>query len=73
MSGASYYKRSQQAMPAKYILTEDVQSKSKSKKIYGRKGDVVELVALHGEVAIVRNSREAFSVHYKKLIKSNVQ
>ena len=39
----------------------------KSFKVYGAKGEIVELIAEHGEVYIVQGKKEKFSVNKKFL------
>ncbi len=55
----------------KFKLLEDIKSNrmidKKSFKVYGAKGEIVELIAEHGEVYIVQGKKEKFSVNKKFL------
>jgi len=57
----------------KYLLAEDVVSRCRKGKVYGKKGEEVRLISVRGTVAIVEGKKDIFSVVFKKLIAKDVQ
>ena len=57
----------------KYKLLEDIKSNrmidKKQFKIYGYKGEIVEIIAEHGNVFIVQGLKEKFSVKIEQIQK----
>lgn len=60
-------------VPTKFKLLQDIKSNrmidKKVFKVYGKKDEIVELIAEHGEVYIVKGVKEKFSVKKEFLLK----
>ena len=58
--------------PTKFKLLQDIKSNrmvdKKVFKVYGKKDEIVELIAEHGEVYIVKGVKENFSVKKEFLL-----
>lgn len=52
------------------ILNEDVYSNKKT--LYGKKGEVVKVIAVYDHVYIVEGSKGRFPVHKSKIMLNNV-